>query len=280
MITCITYADQKFRDAARFTLETAKERGADNTILYGPEDVSFKFKAKNWRIYCRRTGKRLKKRGDGYWIWKPYIIKDALNKVNDGDYVLYSDATALYVNDISSLLSVFDSEKLDYMVFTLDLREKLFTKRDAFIILDADKPEYTDTLQHIGGYLVFRKCAKTMEFVNEWLKCCCDYRLITDAPNVKGRSNYPEFLDHRHDQSIISLLAKKHGMKEYRDPSQFGNKTKEWDVDILERSTYPQIWYSTRNPNIKCYEDLKREKIDIYHIDSYVDQLGLEEFKQ
>ena len=32
------------------------------------------------------------KKGAGFWIWKHQIIKQQLEKVNDGDIVVYSDA--------------------------------------------------------------------------------------------------------------------------------------------------------------------------------------------
>jgi hypothetical protein len=31
-------------------------------------------------------------RGGGFWIWKPYIIHDAINKVNPNDILVYADA--------------------------------------------------------------------------------------------------------------------------------------------------------------------------------------------
>jgi hypothetical protein len=31
-------------------------------------------------------------RGYGYWVWKPYVILEELNKIPDGDILLYTDA--------------------------------------------------------------------------------------------------------------------------------------------------------------------------------------------
>jgi hypothetical protein len=61
-----------------------------------------------------------------------------------------------------------------------------------------------------------------MLFVTEWLTYAQDSRAITDDANVLGLPNYPEFHDHRHDQSILSLLAKKWNLTLYPDPSQWG----------------------------------------------------------
>jgi hypothetical protein len=31
------------------------------------------------------------RRGYGYWIWKPYLIKKKLNELNNGDFLIYAD---------------------------------------------------------------------------------------------------------------------------------------------------------------------------------------------
>jgi hypothetical protein len=49
-----------------------------------------------------------------------------------------------------------------------------------------------------------------------------DSRAITDDDNVLGLHNYPDFRGHRHDQAILSLLAKNWGLTVYPDPSQWG----------------------------------------------------------
>jgi hypothetical protein len=40
----------------------------------------------------------------------------------------------------------------------------------------------------------------------EWLAYASDPRLITDTDNTLGKQNLPRFREHRHDQSIRSLL--------------------------------------------------------------------------
>ena len=259
MITCISYGDRKYRDTAKVNLESAKLHGADNTILYGPEKLPLSFKLKNWRVYFARSGKRLRWRGAGFWVWKPYVILQTLKQMKDGDYLIYSDGGSVYVNNIYSLIDTMKRENSSVLVFSLSLIEKIYTKRDAFILLNADEPKYTDTNQRIGGYIVLKKNDESISFVEEWLSACCDFRMITDSRNRMGKDNYPEFIDHRHDQSLLSLISKKHGIKEYRDPSQWGNDESKWTKDVLERSTYPQIWYSTRDRNIRSMEDFNRK---------------------
>jgi hypothetical protein len=47
-----------------------------------------------------------------------------------------------------------------------------------------------------------------MNFVNEWYILGCNYHLIDDTNSITD--NDSEFVDHRHDQSIFSLLIKKY----------------------------------------------------------------------
>ena len=258
MITCITYGDRKYEKAGRLNLESAMLHGADKVIQYGPRDLPLSFKLKNWRVYYGRSGWRMRWRGAGFWIWKSYIIKETLKELNEGDYLFYSDAGSVYVNDLEPILETFDNEKLDVMVFTLLHIEKEYTKRDAFILLDADSAEFVESKQRIGGYIIVKKSKAAESFIDEWHEACRDYRIITDSINRMGTTNYPGVIATRHDQSSLSLMAKKHGIKEYRDPSQFGNDYSMWPHDIIERSKYPQIWYSTRNRNITTMEEFKR----------------------
>ena len=195
MVTCISYGDKKYRGAARLNLESAKTHGADNTILYGPEDLPLSFKLKNWRIYFGRTGRRFKWKGAGYWVWKPYIINETLKGMTEGDILIYSDGGSVYVGDVSDIIDAMNLEKLNMMVFSLGKQiERQYTKRDAFVLMDADAPEYTDSRQRIATYVVFRKCKESSDFVSEWLRYSLDYRIITDEKNRTGKDNYPEFV--------------------------------------------------------------------------------------
>jgi hypothetical protein len=44
-------------------------------------------------------------------------------------------------------------------------------------------------------------------FVQTWLEYCTDDRILTDRPNECGRPDLPEFIAHRHDQAVLSVLA-------------------------------------------------------------------------
>jgi hypothetical protein len=100
---------------------------------------------------------------------------------------------------------------------------KQFCKRDAFVLMGMDEQKYTDSGHRMASIFLCKKTAFSVDFVRRWLNWCCDPRILTDLPNTQGKPNYPEFADHRHDQSIMSLLCIRDGVCLLEDMTQFGN---------------------------------------------------------
>lgn len=250
MIISITYGDEKYKCAKRFNCKMAKRHGADKVILYGPEDIDEEFKEKNSRIWNQS-------RGGGYWLWKPYIIQKNLLKMNPEDYLVYTDAGAAFIRPIRHLIQAMDKVGTDVMVFSLCHMEKEYTKRDAFVLMDCDSIRYTDTFQTLGGYIILKRTERSERLVAEWLKYAQDERIVTDIPNQMGLPNYEGFVENRHDQTILSLLCKKYGIKPFRDPSQFGIDEALFPKDVQERSPYPQVIDSFRDGSMKSVFQLK-----------------------
>lgn len=240
MIIAVNYADKSFQRAQKLNSKTAKQWGADKVIEYGPKDIDKTFRRRNHEILAAP-------RGGGYYLWKPYIYRKAYDVLREGDYLIYTDSGAVYINKIQYLIDCMEQEKVPVMIFSLEQErvEKGNTKRDAFVLTGCDEAQYTDTPQSIGGYFVCKKAPEVKAFLDEVLQYAQDIRIISDKPNVMGLPNYKEFTDHRHDQSVISLMSKKYSFKRFRDPSQFGQMN-HYEPEVEHRSTYPQIVDSHR----------------------------------
>ncbi len=240
MIIAVNYADKKFRRAQKLNSRTAGQWGADRVIEYGPDDIDEAFRRRNKEILDTP-------RGGGYYLWKPYFYRKAYDELGEGDYLVYIDSGAVYINKIQYLIDCMEQEETPLMIFSLEREriEKGNTKRDAFVLTGCDEARYTDTPQSIGGYFVCKKAPEVKAYLDEVLHYAQDIRIISDKPNVMGLPNYAEFADHRHDQSVISLMSKKYGFKRFRDPSQFG-MTNRYETEVERRSTYPQIVDSHR----------------------------------
>ncbi|MEL6354596.1 MAG: hypothetical protein AAFR58_23020, partial [Cyanobacteria bacterium J06627_28] len=149
---------------------------------------------------------------------------------------------AHFIEPITPLVDLSLKNQQDILVFELQAQEKVWTKRDAFVLMDCDEPKYSESKQRLASFSLWKKTNYTLDFIDEYLHYAQDERLITDLENQCAQSNYPEFKDHRHDQSIFSLLTKKHNLEAYRDPSQWGNDMK----DQYTNSSYPQLIEHTR----------------------------------
>lgn len=147
-------------------------------------------------------------RGGGYWLWKPYLVRKLLQEANDGDVVMYVDAGSVITGDPTPMIEL--ARKYGFLGYRMPHMTRGWTKGDVYKALDMDMATYGPERQLSGAVLLFKKCPRTVDLVDRWLALCQRPELITDAPSVAP--NHPEFQDHRHDQSILSLLLLKHGV--------------------------------------------------------------------
>jgi hypothetical protein len=232
----INYANNVFRKSQTLNSITGKKIASfDKVISYSPKDIEAGFYKKNRKILDCKIG-------NGYWLWKPYFIKKSLEILTEGDFLFYCDSGAYFIEQITPFIDICRETGQEIIPFELLHKEKIWTKRDAFILLDCDTPEYTDSRQFLSSFILFKKSKFTVKFANEYLHYSQDERLITDLDNTCGYPNYPGFIAHRHVQSIFSILIKKYALEGYRDPSQWGNGVKE----SYTNSKYGQLIEHTR----------------------------------
>lgn len=215
----------------------------DEYYSYGPDDLDEDFKEKNKDILSRP-------RGNGYWLWKSYIInKTMVEKLNEGDYLIYTDAGTIYMNQSHILIDFMIKNKFSIWANKLICKESQYTKRDAFILMGVDMPFYRNSHQYIATIQIYKKNEYSVKFIQEWLYYCQDKRIITDDNNTQGMPNFQDFRDNRHDQSILSLLIKKHGVAN----SGYPNK----NLTELKPIIMPNIICVFRRFPFKDIEDLK-----------------------
>ena len=246
----INFATENFAKAQQFNSKTALSIGGfDRVYNATPNLIDVDFKIKHSAILKQA-------RGAGYWLWKPYFILRALEQLKDGDVVMYADSASHFIHSADSLLNLTNAYGQDIIPFELELTEGAWTKRDAFVLMDADQQSFEKSRQFLASFIVIRKSAFSVQFIKEYLHCCCNPNILTDLKNVCGLPNYPEFTAHRHDQSVFSLLSKKYGLQGFRDPSQWGNNR----MSEYTNSNYPQILEHTRQKSPKQAKPLYRLK--------------------
>jgi hypothetical protein len=180
-------------------------------------------------------------RGAGYWLWKPFIISETLKEMEEGDCLIYSDSGIEVVADLTPLLRIAFERDLVFFSGTGQCRQ--WTKRDCFYFLNADEPSFHDAQMVDASFLVSAKNSFVNSFMAEWLKTCRDPRILTDEPNTSGLPDLPGFIEHRHDQSVLSILVRRGNFEMFRDPSQFGNHFKSPEYRVA--GEWPAIPYAS-----------------------------------
>ena len=195
----------------------------DNIICYTDKDL------KNDEYFWNKHGEFIEKnpRGYGYWIWKSYIIIKILKTMNENDILVYADSGCTLnqkgIDRLNEYIDIVNKSEFGILTFKLTHLVKTWTKMDLIKHFDAEK--YLDTQQLVAGIFVLRKCDHVVNIFDIYFNTSCNYQFLNDNPsNLK---NDETFIEHRHDQSIFSLIIKKYGGEMIEDETWFGGS---WDT--------------------------------------------------
>lgn len=198
--------------------------------VYTESDIDNKFKSQISDIW------KLPK-GGGYWSWKSWIINDYLDKIQDGDILIYMDVgcdinldTPSSINQLNEYIKLItDTNKCGLLRYNLEHLEGNYTNKKLIDYMfnryygnnecnnkcnnefineyinknnSITRENIIATTQLVGGIMYMRKCQWVINFFKEALDIIIDDPyLITDKYNNCGEI-------HRHDQSLLSLLYK------------------------------------------------------------------------
>jgi len=183
-----------------------------NSVKYfTPEDIDVSFKEKLGK-YWNET------RGGGLWLWKPYIVYKTLEKLNDGDFLVYCDSGCHFDKRGRSLLLKY----LDYLnekcciQFVTRFNEKDWSVSEIYKYLKIEKD---DSPQNWCGCQIIKKCSDSMNLFGEWYRIACERPdLFSLDYNDSNRLADRTFMYNRQDQSIISILSK---LPQYKNTVHF-----------------------------------------------------------
>jgi len=151
-------------------------------------------------------------RGGGYWIWKPYFVKLVLDSLQDNEILFYIDAGS-HINSngyqrFSDYIKMVKASATGTIDFGLHWREYQFTKQEVFDFFRSPQ-QIVNSGQLVGGILILRKCAHVMMLVNKWYDIAVNHSFLFTDEKIKQQ--HDGFIDHRHDQSIFSVIRKTYG---------------------------------------------------------------------
>lgn len=275
-IRVVTLSNEVYNNSRKLLEDSAKKFGYEIDSYSFSEIENSKFYDENLKIISQ-------KKGLGFWLWKPYIIQKSLEKLKKGDILIYIDAGVLIIDSLAPIIEICNSQSPIMVFENHALDNATWTKRDCFIKMDLDNEAAWKSSQCDASLIVVKKSKESEDFIDEWLFYAKNENAMTDLPNIYGE-NLPEFIEHRYDQSILSLLAFKHKLHLFRIPSQFGNHNKpskfrikgefncvsQWNQEqvnyyshkIDDRSNYPQLLLHHREKNLTTEKE-KIKRIDV-----------------
>lgn len=217
----ITFSGAQYHAWTERIVRDAPHMGADSVIVYDDQ----------WLLKCRPAFVEQNMwlwqqptRGFGWFAWKPLIILDALSRVNNGDVVFYTDADTYPIKDFSIVFEIAQRDGI--MLFSAaGLKHRQWCKRDCFIVMGQDTPEYNsmDVQAGVARFMAFQKGHyRNTQFLYEWLTYCVNPLATTFQPSVLA-PEYPELREHRTEQAIMTCLAHKYKHKLWREACAFGN---------------------------------------------------------
>lgn len=215
----VNFADEKYRKVRSVNSWTGSYiAGMDVVKEYDLNDIDSEFKKKYTNIFSFQ-------RGCGLWLWKPYLVNKVIKESNDGDYIFYCDSGSFFIRNPKVLYKYLTDEQ-PLFVCDIPLLESCFTKPECFKIMGCDTDNIKSSNQIISTYFIVKVCSKSRIFVKEWLDYCCREELLSPMGLSKNQNptNYmgANFVSHREDQSIFSILCKKYGIQPHKDISQRG----------------------------------------------------------
>jgi len=198
----VNFATPNFYKSQKELNANALKFGVDKTISYTFDMI------KKTDFYKENKELLDRKRWIGWGSWKPYVILEALKKIEKGDILIYCDSGISFRSSLKDIIK--RCNKKGIVLFQSRPVMRQWTKRDTFVLMGCDKKEYHDAHQIMAGLNLWKKTPTSQKIVSQWLEFCKDTRIITDDDNVCGKPNFPDFIEHRGDQSILSILAVKY----------------------------------------------------------------------
>lgn len=207
----VSFADGAFAPRKSVFQNMAQESCLfDNVSVHDLNSLPSNFKNTH-ADYMMKTS-----RGFGYWIWKPIVIHENLKSAEVDDCIVYIDA-GFSINKggesrFSEYLEMTRDSPYKMLSFNNIFTEAHWTKQDcAAEIGISPKSSHMKTSQLGSGLLFLQKTASNIDLIEEWARIAIkdNYHFSDDSPSKLG--NHPDFREHRHDQSISSLLRKSRG---------------------------------------------------------------------
>ncbi len=215
-----SFSTLEFRDSQKLLHKSARAFGIQSHVALAEKHLfASDFYRANRSLFSH-------KRGFGYYAWKPWAILEALNGACEDDWILYVDSGARFVSDPKPFLLCLSQSHPIAFLSCHGRINKFYTRRHCFESMKCNSEAYIEAEQALAGFLLLRKCTQSEEFVREWAEWCTDIDIVGDVPTHELENETQGFIEHRHDQSVLTNLVIREKFSRFRDASQWGNHLK------------------------------------------------------
>jgi hypothetical protein len=220
----INYADGGFYESQINNSHSALMAGFNIVYQMHRENIDADFYEQNREILeCPR--------GAGYWIWKYYFQDKILSTMTEEDILMYCDSGSNFIRSAEPLFQAVRSDPMGLICFLTPDRptyhlEKMWTKKAVLSCLGVDglsspeRMQILNTPQIQAGFRIMRGTQFVKDFTKKCLEYACKKELVDDTLSQNEDSDFKE---HRHDQSIWSVMCKLHSVTCMDDFSQWGH---------------------------------------------------------
>ena len=215
MIALASFATGEFIAPQMELARSALQCGARRVSMWRREDlIGTAFYQENRDILDRP-------RGAGYWLWKPYIILRELERLDKGDFLIYCDTGPPHKTQIVkrplSILTEWCREHRGGLLPGLYLprygSNTRWIKGECFAVMGCEAPLYKEHPQIQAGISVWEKHEASTALAAEWLRWASNPQALLDDQIDPTIPNAADFVEHRHDQAVLTLLVLKQGLK-------------------------------------------------------------------
>ena len=171
--------------------QSALNRGIDFILNYRRSHIDDDFYKKNQAILDEKFGA-------GYWLWKPYVILKTMLTAPEGSIIVYADCGDIFTGSLMPILKYLKNHDGVFYRYDSDGNGSLNTTMDNQVAKELgvdEHPDFKIKSQLWAGFMAFRNCQASREFVKSWLELC------TNPNFIKGYGKDKHF----HDQSLMNI---------------------------------------------------------------------------
>ena len=214
LVTLASHGEDGLEDRKRSLLQL-KHRCKELDIIVNDQFVWSWDRFKTTHLYQAYKHIMTMEHKLGYWMWKPYIILDALYRLQKDDIICWIDSDLRLNHDPVAYID--DAAKDNIRLLGSGFANNNYTHKECFEGMNMTGDEYRNCNQVYGAVIFAKVCLFTMKFVTDWLAYCTNESILypTKHPERSGAA-----------QSILTNLALHEGIDitDYEDRLTFAHR--------------------------------------------------------